>query len=234
MIEITALASGSTGNCYRVTDGSSPLLLECGLPWKQIQRGLDFRTSELAGCLVSHEHGDHSKALADVMRAGIDCYMSAGTAKALGATGHRVKVVEALEQFAVGTWAVLPFDTEHDAAEPLGFLILSKATGEKLLYATDTFYIRYRFKGLNWIMVECNYIKDVLEANVDAGTVPLALRDRLLKSHFSLENVKKFLKSNDLSQVRGIWLLHMSDGNCDVARAKREIQELTGKMVFVA
>jgi len=37
-----------------------------------------------------------------------------------------------------------------------------------------------------------------------------------------------------LSQVKGIWLLHMSETNCDPVRAKREIQELTGKPVYLA
>lgn len=60
------------------------------------------------------------------------------------------------------------------------------------------------------------------------------LKNRLLTSHFSLENVKEFLKANDLSQVREIWLLHLSDGNSDQVRFKREIMELCGKPVYVA
>ena len=59
-------------------------------------------------------------------------------------------------------------------------------------------------------------------------------RDRLIESHFSLENVKEFLKANDLSRVRGIWLMHMSLVNCDFKRAKREIQELTGIPTYIA
>lgn len=233
MIEIVSYASGSTGNLYTVSDGLTTLLIECGLPWKKIQQLLQFKTSGIAGCLVSHCHGDHSKAARDVMKAGIDCYMSKGTMEALDISGHRVKVAKAREQFSVGTWTVLPFETQHDAAEPLGFL-LADQDGDKLLFATDTFYVRYRFQGLTHIMVECNYAADILRANVEAGTVPVELKNRLLKSHFSLENVKEFLKSNDLSKVREIHLIHLSDGNSDAARFKREIQELTGKMVYIA
>lgn len=232
MTEIEVLASGSTGNCYRIDDGSTPLLLECGLRWKEIQQGICFQTSELAGCLVSHEHQDHCKAWADVAKAGIDCYMSPGTAEALGVTGHRVKIIRARGQFKVGTWTILPFETQHDAKEPLGFLLASGQ--DKLLFATDTYYIRYRFPGLTHIMVECNYCQDILQANIEAGIVPVALKNRILKSHFSLENVKEFLRANDLSKVQEIWLLHMSSDNCDAARAKREVQESTGKMVYIA
>jgi phosphoribosyl 1,2-cyclic phosphodiesterase len=176
---------------------------------------------------------DHSKAVKEIMRAGIDCYMSRGTAEALGLSGHRINIKKARQQFRIGTWTILPFETQHDAAEPLGFL-LANQDGDKLLYATDTYYIRYRFQGLTHIVIETNYSMDILKRNVDAGTVPKELKSRILKSHFSLENVKKFLLANDLSKVQEIWLLHLSDNNSDSERFKREIQELTGRMVFIA
>lgn len=233
MKQIIPLASGSRGNCYHITDGSTPLLLECGIGWKEIQRGLNFRTSQLAGCLISHEHQDHCKAVRDMMKAGIDCYMSQGTAEALGLSGHRVHIIQSRRQFQLGTWTVLPFETQHDAAEPLGFLLANQA-GDKLLYATDTYYIRYRFRGLTHIAVECNYSMDIVRANIEAGLVEPALKKRILKSHFSLENVKEFLKANDLSKVQEIWLLHLSNDNSDSERFKREIQELTGKPTYIA
>ena len=232
MIEITSLASGSSGNCYRVTDGNTPLLLECGIPFKQIKQGLDFQTSELAGCLVSHCHMDHCKAVKDVMKAGIDCYASKGTFDALGISGHRAAAVWPRGLFEIGTWIVLPFQTEHDAAEPLGFLLYSRETREKLLFATDTFYVRYRFRCLTHLMIECNYALDILQDNVSAGRIAPDRKNRLLKSHFSLANVKEFLMANDLSRVREIHLIHLSNDNSDAARFKREIQELTGKMVY--
>lgn len=176
---------------------------------------------------------DHCKAVKDVMKAGIDCCMSQGTAEAIGASGHRIKPVQARKQFNVGTWTILPFDTEHDAAEPLGFLLANR-DGDKLLYLTDSFYCRYRFKGLTHIMCECNYSLDILKANVAAGLVSTELKNRILKSHFSLANVKEFLKANDLSRVEEIILIHLSDDNSDANRFKREIQALTGKAVTIA
>ena len=159
--------------------------------------------------------------------------MSQGTAEALGLSGHRLHIIKAKQQFRIGTWAILPFETQHDAQEPLGFL-LANQDGEKLLYATDTYYIRYRFQGLTHIMIEANYCMDILKRNVEAETVPKALKNRLLKSHFSLENVKRFLQANDLSRVQEIWLLHLSNGNSDAERFKREVMELTGKPVYIA
>jgi phosphoribosyl 1,2-cyclic phosphodiesterase len=176
---------------------------------------------------------DHSKAVKDIMRAGIDCYMSRGTAEALGISGHRLNIIKAKQQFRIGTWAILPFETQHDAAEPLGFL-LANQDGEKCLYLSDTMYCKYRFHGLTHVAIECNYSLDILKRNVEAGAVPKELKGRILKSHFSLENVKDFLRANDLSKVQEIWLIHLSDNNSDAQRFKREIQSLTGKPIYIA
>ncbi|MGJ9460081.1 MBL fold metallo-hydrolase [Oceanobacillus sp. CF4.6] len=233
MIEIKTLASGSKGNCYYITDGSTPLLLECGIPFKSVRKSLNFQTSNLSGCLVTHEHKDHCAGLNDVLKAGINTYMSKGTQEALGIDHHRIKPVEAKKQFEIGTWTILPFDVEHDVNEPYGFLIANK-NGEKILFATDTYYIRYKFKGLTHLLIECNYSMDILNENIENGRTHKGMKKRLIKSHFSLENVKEFLKANDLSKVQEIHLLHLSDSNSNEEQFKREIQELTGKVVYTA
>ena len=240
MIEITSLASGSSGNCYKIDDGSSSLLIEAGIPIKKIKEKLDYRLSEVGGCLVSHEHGDHSKAVEDIMSAGIDCYMSLGTKEALKLNNHRVN--EIITKSAditrsrpeIGSWILRGFEVEHDAEEPLGFLFWSKATKDKLVYLTDTFYSKYKFHELDYIMVECNYSKEILDENIAAGRVPAVQKKRLLKTHMSLETCKDFLRANDLSRVKEIWLLHLSDRNSNEERFKRKIQGLTGKPVFIA
>lgn len=232
MIEIKTLATGSKGNCYHISDGSTSLLLECGIKFKDIQKKLDFKTTDLAACLVTHEHKDHCIGLKDVLKNGIDTYMSLGTSEAIGITHHRIKRVRSKEQFRIGTWTILPFDVQHDVSEPVGFLFMNEQ-GEKLLFATDTYYIKYKFNDLSHIMLECNYAEDIVSENVAAGRLPKTLAKRLLRSHFSLENVKEFLRSNDLSKVEEIWLLHLSNANSDEARFKKEIAELTGKVVYV-
>ena len=233
MVEFTPYASGSRGNCYRVSDGRTPLLLECGVPYKEIRKKLNFRTSEIVACLISHEHQDHAKAIKDIMKAGIDCYISAGTAEALGLSGHRINIIKAKQQFRIGTWTILPFETQHDSAEPLGFL-LANQEGEKLLYASDTSYIRYRFRGLTHIMIETNYSLDILNGNVEARKIPPEMKKRVMRSHMSLETAKEFLKANDLSKVQEIWLLHLSEQNSCEKRFKEEVQKITGKPTYIA
>jgi phosphoribosyl 1,2-cyclic phosphodiesterase len=232
LIEIKSFGSSSAGNCYYITDGRTPLLLEAGIKFKEVQRQLNFQTTSIAGCLISHEHGDHCKAIKEVLKAGINCYMSPGTAGALNIEHHRIHKVASKQPLRVGTWNILPFDVQHDVAEPYGFL-LTNESGEKVLFATDTYYIRYKFKGLTHVLVECNYSMDILDANITLGRTPAVMKKRLMRSHFSLENVKEFLKANDLSKVQEIWLLHLSDSNSNQDEFKKEIMQLTGKMVYV-
>lgn len=234
MLDIKSLASGSSGNCYRVSDSKTPLLLECGIPYKKIQEGLEFKLSEIEGCLITHEHQDHCKAVNKVARAGIDCYLSPGTIGALNINHHRIRSITPKEPEVIGSWIVKPFEVQHDANDPIGFLLWSKNTGDKLVYITDSYYSKYVFNEPNYIMIECNYSEEILDKNIAAGRVPAVQKKRLLQSHFSLENVKDFLKSNDLSEVREIHLLHLSDRNSNAKLFKKEIQELTGKMVRVA
>ena len=153
--------------------------------------------------------------------------MSSGTAKALQLSGHRLHTVPAMEQFRVGSFTVLPFPVQHDAKEPFGFLIQSD-DGDKLLFATDTYFIRYRFSGLNYIMLEANYRMKTLEENIKSGLVPAAIRNRIAMSHFEIENVKNFLAACDLAQCREIHLIHISGQNGDPIFFVSEIQQLTG------
>lgn len=232
-MNITVIASGSSGNAYRVDDGETSLLLDAGIPLRLIKRALNFRVRDIAGCLITHAHGDHAKAAGDLAKAGVDIYTSKGTLDACRLTGHRMKAVEALKEINIGTFAVLPFDIQHDAPDPLGFLLTSRATGEKLLYFTDTYYIKYRFTGLTHIMGECNYSMDIIEQSVRNGYIPPELVPRLIKSHMSLDHFLDLLKANDLRQVKQIYLLHLSNNNSDAERFKEAVQKLTGTEVYV-
>lgn len=230
-MKIKVLASGSKGNSYILKASTGSLLLEAGIPFKDIQKGLDFNLSDILGALVTHEHKDHSKSILEVMKAGIDIYLSEGTIEALNLpinTYYRAIPAHLGAQINFGDFTVLSFETEHDAKDPRGFLIQYKPTKEKLLFLTDSFYCKYKFKDLNYIMIECNYIKETLDRNIELGYINEAMKPRLLRSHFNLENVKEFLKANDLSQCNEIILLHLSDSNSAANRMIKEIYELTG------
>ena len=235
MIDVKCLASGSSGNSYAIDDGESVLLLEAGIPAKKILSEYLDLLPRVAGCLISHEHQDHAKGAAGLASKGIDLYATTGTFEAIKGIDrpYRKHVVRVGEQFRLASWTVLPFEAEHDCNEPCGYLIYSHVAQEKLLFATDTFYIPNTFKALNYIMVECNYSLPILNESIRSGLIPEQLKGRLLRSHFSLEHVKEFLAANDMNTVRRIYLIHLSGNNSNPAEFKKAIQRQTGKMVTV-
>lgn len=225
-MHLEAFYSSSQGNLYRLTDGESSILIECGVPIRQIREALGFDLS-VDGCLVSHAHADHSRASADIMRAGIDVFCSIETSDALGLSGHRLKTLKPMAPVSIGGLKVMPFPTEHDCPGSLGFLIAGP-TG-KLLFATDTYFIRPMFRGLHIIAIECNFSKETLDPNIDP-----AVKHRLLRSHMSLETCETFLAAQDLTNLREIWLLHLSDDNSNAGMFRSRIERLFGKPVYVA
>lgn len=232
-MDIRVISSGSKGNCYVVSDGVTSLMLDCGIPLKQILIACKFKMSAISGCLVTHNHMDHIKAAKGLASYAVAVYASEGCFNAAGLKGTYFRIVKSKRQFTIGTFRILAFDVEHDVPEPLGFLLYSTVTEEKLLYFTDTCYLKYKFSGLTHIMGECNYSKVELQKSVDEGRVHKSLAERLLFSHMSLEHFKDFLQANDLSKVKQIYLLHLSDNNSDAERFKEEIQRMAGTEVYV-
>ena len=209
-------------------------MIECGIPMKAIREKLSFSLSGLAGCLISHEHGDHSKAANDLLRAGVDVWTSIETAESLGILNHhRTNILTADKQEYIGEWVVLPFDLHHDVPTH-GFLIGSPNI-EKLLFIPDTSYIRNRFESVNVIAIECNYVADKLSRNIQNKNIPKAVGRRVRRNHMSLDTVIGMLRANDLSsRCREIWLLHLSDANSDEREMQRRVQEETGIATYIA
>lgn len=230
MLDIAIHATGSSGNCYTVSNGKATVMLDCGLPYNRIQKLTGFILPDAV--FVTHEHQDHVKAAKDFMKRGVDIYTSAGTAEGENLEGHLLHIMKNRQSVSIDGIVVSAFETQHDAVEPLGFLL--DDGDDRLLYATDTYYLHYRFPGLTKIMVEANYCNEILTENLRYGKLPKTLERRLRESHFSLENLKKFFLANDLSKVKEIWLIHLSKGNADPVMFKREIEALTGKPVYVA
>lgn len=209
-MRFTPIASSSHGNAYIVEDGQTILLLECGVARrtlnKMLEKEMGYPSTACAAALVSHEHKDHAKAVAELLKDGMDIYMSEGTAEALETEG--TKPCRSMEQFAVGSMDIVPFATFHDAAEPLGFLIRSRVDGENLVFATDTVNLRYRFPGVTILAIEANYDKAILER---CEKLPEKTRERITNTHMEIDTLCDYLKGLDLSGCREIWLLHLSD-----------------------
>lgn len=154
------------------------------------------------------------------------------TAEAIGISGHRVNFIQPGKSFNSRYFKILPFSLNHDVP-CVGFIIQHEESGN-ILFLTDTYYSAYRFRNLNNIIIEANYDKEILDSRLRNGSTIAFLRDRVMKSHMSLDTTKQLLKCNDLGAVNNIVLIHLSDNHSHAAKFKSEVTEITGKQVFIA
>ncbi len=234
-MKLRVLGSSSSGNCYLLENETECLVLEAGLPLKEVNIALDFQVSKIAGLLITHEHGDHAKHAEQYYKSGIPIGASQGTGEALKLPFGFMKPGH---WYQFNNFSITPFSVIHDAREPLGFIIRHSEIGI-LLFASDTEYIKQNFKKLklNHIMVECNYSQKIIDSRVHQGETVKGLRDRVLQSHMELETCKDFIRANMTMELYTVTLLHLSDGNSDEKIFINEIQDITaraGAVVYAA
>lgn len=226
-LNIQILASGSKGNASIVSDGETSLMLDCGLDINKLRVKSEFGITKLAGLLLSHEHGDHSKGLESVIKAGVDAYMLPQTAKNLKLNGHRVKHIKLIQSRRIGTFKVMAFPMVHDV--PNAGFIINSDNGEKLIYLVDTAYCKYKFSGVNYIMLGISYDPEIAKKAQHP-----AKYKRVIQNHMSIKTAVDFIKANKSPSLKKIYLLHLSDSGSNEHRFKEEIQRASGVPVIVS
>lgn len=213
-MKLKVLASGSKANSYILETETEALIIEAGVPFKELIRHVDHK--KIVGFLVSHEHKDHAKYLEEYRDYGKN-YLGNGWLRDMGVL--------------FGKFRIKAFELHHNVP-CYGYLIEHPDMG-RVVFATDTGYIEYKFKDISHWLIECNYSSGILDKRVAEGFNPV-LADRIVKDHMSLETCKEFLSKNDLSTALHIVLLHLSDGNSNAEQFQREIHELTNKKTDIA
>lgn len=218
------LYSSSDGNLYLVTARSGEkLLIECGVPWKKLIKAIDYDLTHVVGCLVSHAHQDHCKAIHHVLKNGIQVFASWDTLELTGTDGnpsaHAIQAgtyVNAEGRAQIWPFEFYPFDVPHDIPN-LGFVVIEKPADESLFYAVDCFNIKPSFgRAFDIIALGCSYDEQVLASRVDAGVIIESLATRLRTAHLSRSKAMKYLtQCCKLPNCRELHLLHMSKSNID-------------------
>lgn len=243
MISIKVFGSGSKGNGYLIDDGHSQLILECGVSFKTVQPKIGFDFSKVVGCLVSHEHRDHCKYVSQFIDStSIPFYSTQGTFEAMADDKflqihkndyYRFNFMKYKETYTIGTWFVTPFETKHDVKEPCGFLIDNTA-GDRLIFITDSYYVKYKFPNVSHMMVEANYSNEIIDRSLGSDFFQRVLKTRIKSSHFDFDNAYEFIRVNKSHLLQEVYLLHLSDANSNEKEFKEKVQQLTGVPVYVA
>ena len=185
---LKCLGSGSSGNCYLLSTETETLVLDCGLPIREIKKGLDWDISKVVGVLCSHIHSDHSKAVKDFENMGMPIFKPFDETKACPL------------KIRYGSFGIQAFRVPHDGVPCYGFYIT--VDGHRILYATDFEYLPCSFKNvrLTDMIVECNHQTEL----VDKGQ---AKYTHQIKGHCSLDTlIEKVIKENMTSNLRTVIL----------------------------
>lgn len=233
-MKLKVLGSNSRGNCYILENSDEALIIEAGISFSRVKAALSINVSRVVGCLISHEHGDHSLHMVKYAKSGISILAPERVFEMKSMHSYRKMgvIVEAEEEYILGNFSVIPFQLHHDVP-CFGYHIYHPDSGG-IAFITDSSSCDHIFPELSHVIIECNYARDILEANILTGKVRYTQGRRIIATHMELENCKKVLQGTDLSEVRNIVLAHLSPDNSDGERFLQEITAVTGKPVTIA
>lgn len=226
------LASSSSGNCHyleleRKNMHPVKLMIEVGLPYKDILKKCisnNIEFNEIDSFLVTHNHKDHSQAVEDLRKLHKRVYGSNDIT-----LGNTQTTLEGSKQtfIAVDT-KVIPIEVEHDAPNSLGFII---TTGlETILFVNDCKYFNADLSHIkfNFVFIESNYDGAKIHfayknAKDENDRQNIARYERLMNAHMSNATTIKHLKKMDLSNCKGIFLMHLSDRHANEYEFKNNV-----------
>ena len=224
MLELCAIASGSSGNCICVGDDNTHVLIDAGISGKRIENGLhefDLKANEMQGILVTHEHSDHIAGIGVLARRyGIPIYSTKGTIEAIKRSKSVGEIDESLFQvitpgkrFSIGDLIFKPIAISHDAADPVAY----KVSNENKNVAVITDLGNYNqalvdeLQGLDALLLEANHDIKMLQM----GPYPYPLKQRILSDRGHLSNERSGQLLSDLlhDHFGAVMLGHLSKEN---------------------
>lgn len=148
---------------------------------------------------------DHSKSLNDFKSMGIPIYAPYISQKpmAIGSGAFRIQSFDLTT--VDGRWTHT--DANGTPCPIYGFLITHKEMG-KLLYITDCEVIKWKFKGINHILLGVNYDKDLVDTDNPKA-------NHVFRGHLSIDTACDFVKANYSDSLQNVIMCHLSSENAD-------------------
>lgn len=216
MIELRCLGSGSSGNCWLLESENEVLILDCGVPIKEIKVALDFNISKVVGVTVTHCHIDHLLSAKDFEKLGIPVF------KPYESEMERRVVT-------YGGFVIKSFKVPHDGTPCCGFLVSHKELPGNLLYLTDLEYCPYTFRkqNIHTMIVEANYSKEYISEDE-------AKFKHVLRGHCEIEQTLGIIEANKTNALQNVILAHLSVGSADPIEFKAKAEKVAKCGIYVA
>lgn len=234
MVSVKVLASGSSGNALLVSAGGCAVLVDAGLSARKIAVHLEahgLSAGDLAGILLTHEHGDHARGLKVLCgKNSVPVFATPLTAESLRRSGVEAawNLFSSGAAFAIGSFEVLAFSVPHDAADPVGFVL--RHGGRKFAVLTDlghaTRQVVECVRGVDGLLIETNHDEALLQQDKKR---PWSVKQRILSRHGHLSNAAAagIVSQVATSALRHVILGHLSqDCNSPEIASRAVGQEL--------
>ncbi len=217
-MEISALASGSSGNCFYIGNGKAAILIDAGISAKQILLRLEkinIDPQKIRALFITHEHIDHVRG-SDVIarKLNIPIYATKETAKNCFLCSDR-KLINHIDQNSITDiygLKVEAFSKSHHAADPVSFNVIEK---KKVSVITDAGHacvnIKNHVSDCDFLCLEANHDENMLEN----GHYPRFLKNLIKSDLGHLSNLQAALCTLEFAspKLKTIILSHLSRTN---------------------
>ncbi len=225
MLKFKSFGSGSSGNCYYLSNGEDALLIDAGVGIRALKRYFkeaQLKFDNVRGVLITHDHADHIKAVAHLANDyRIPVYTTTkiheGIRKSYCVTekieAEYVKLLEKEQETEIGCFSVCSFEVPHDGTDNVGYRI--RTEGKTFCVLTDIGHItptaEQMIKDANYLVLESNYDNSMLEM----GPYPAYLKERIggENGHLCNTDAAKALAENYHEGLSHVWLCHLSEEN---------------------
>ena len=225
---LKCLGTGSSGNCYSLTDKEGNiLLLDAGINVKDIKIGIDFQIAKVKGALITHKHLDHAMAARDLEKMGIKIiapYISKPDPYLGG--GFMVTYFPLTDN----TGKFVHSNGDSSECPVYGYLIEHDSEPLRMLYITDCEFVKWRFYKIDTVLIGIDYMDKYLENEQNE-----IKKRHVLSGHMSLNTGKEFIKITDRDKtLKNVIIGHLSESNSDYQIFENEISKVTDANVNVA
>ena len=217
-MEISALASGSSGNCFYVADKDTAILIDAGISAKQtLQRlqSINENPAKIRGIFITHEHIDHVRG-ADVLarKLNIPIFATKSTIHAISLCSNKelIKCIKSNVVIKIRGLKIEAFSKDHSAVDPVSYNIHEN---KKISIITDAGHacgnIQKNVSNCDFLCIEANHDEQMLEN----GPYPNFLKKWISsdKGHLSNEQAALCILEYASSRLNRIILSHLSQTN---------------------
>jgi len=220
MTRVINLYSGSKGNATLICAGGAKVLIDAGRSARVLAAALTeagVSPEELDAIFVTHEHVDHTAALAVFSRQyRVPVHITEPSAAILLTEPDLAAcavVHPPLYTVEIAGLRVSTFVSSHDSAACVGFRL--DCADAAIGYATDSGYVtdgmRAALTGCDTVVLECNHDPDMLRT----GRYPAELKRRIASRMGHLSNLDCAAFAAELAEagMRRLMLAHLSPEN---------------------